>query len=73
MKKILTISLLLFLIFNNGFAQSKYTDSLSVELNKAMNDTSRVLILADLSYYHRYQNLDTALAYAQRTLSLSKK
>ena len=69
-KTILLISLLL--AGNIVFAQSIYTDSLKIELNKAKDDTSRVLILADLAYYHRFQNLDTGLVYAQQSLSLAK-
>jgi signal transduction histidine kinase len=53
--------------------QRRYTDSLNIELNKAKDDTSRVLVLADLAYYHRYQNLDTAMFFAQQTLALSQK
>jgi two-component system, NtrC family, sensor kinase len=55
------------------FAQSKYTDSLSIELSKAKDDTSRVLILANLSYFHRYQNLDTAQVYGKQSLALAQK
>ena len=73
MKKIFALSIILCLICNTGFAQSKYTDSLSIEITKAKDDTSRVLILADLAYYHRYQNLDTGMAYAQQALSLAQK
>jgi two-component system, NtrC family, sensor kinase len=54
-------------------AQRRYTDSLNIELSKAMDDTGRVLVLADLAYYHRYQNLDTAMLFAQRALALSQE
>lgn len=67
------ITLLLTICLSAGFAQSKYTDSLTVELGKAKDDTRRVLILADLSFYHRYQNLDTAITYGQQALSLAQK
>ena len=69
-KTFLLIGLLL--ADNIVFAQSIYTDSLKIELNKAKDDTSRVLILADLAYYHRFQNLDTAIVYSQQSLSLAK-
>ena len=71
MKK-LVILMLLPLVGNMVVAQSKYTDSLNIELAKTNDDTSRVLILADLAYYHRYQNLDTGMVYAQQALSLAK-
>jgi signal transduction histidine kinase len=64
--------LFVMMLASPGFAQSKYTDSLNVELARAKDDTSRVLILADLGYYHRYQNLDTAMAYGQQALSLAQ-
>jgi signal transduction histidine kinase len=60
-------------ILKMGWAQSKYTDSLNIELAKAVDDTSRVLILANLSYYYRYQNLDTALVYGKKSLELAQK
>lgn len=53
--------------------QRRYTDSLNIVLSKATDDTGRVLVLADLAYYHRYQNLDTAMLFAQRALALSQK
>jgi two-component system, NtrC family, sensor kinase len=69
----LVILLFTIIIGTCGFAQSKYTDSLSIELSKANDDTGRVLILANLSYYHRYQNLDTAQVYGKQSLALAQK
>ena len=60
-------------VFACGYTQSKYTDSLDVELSSARDDTSRVMLLTALGYYHRYQNLDTAEAYAKRALALAQK
>ena len=67
------ILIMLFAICNIGFAQSKYTDSLNIELAKARDDTSRVLILTEIAYFHRYQNLDTAMVYARQAISLAQK
>jgi signal transduction histidine kinase len=53
--------------------QRRYTDSLNIELSKAKDDSGRVLVLSDLAYYHRYQNLDTAMLFAQRALALSQE
>ena len=61
------------IIATNVPAQSKYTDSLNIELGKAKDDTGTVLILADLGYYYRYQNFDTAMAYSQQALLLAQK
>ncbi|MFN3997536.1 ATP-binding protein [Algoriphagus sp.] len=61
------------IIASNLSGQSKYTDSLSIELAKAKDDTSKVLILAELGYYHRYQNFDIAFAYSQEALQLAQK
>ena len=75
MKKLFILITFLFgtMFTNPDFAQSKYTDSLRIELGKAKDDTSRVLILADLAYYHRYQNLDTGMVYAQQAVSQAQK
>ena len=61
------------IIATNIPAQSKYTDSLNIELSKPKDDTGTVLILADLGYYYRYQNFDTAMAYSQQALLLAQK
>ena len=61
------------IIATNVPAQSKYTDSLNIELSKPKDDTGTVLILADLGYYYRYQNFDTAMAYSQQALLLAQK
>jgi two-component system, NtrC family, sensor kinase len=73
MKSIFLTLLFATIIAANLFAQSKYTDSLQIELAKAEDDTSRVLILAELGYYHRYQNFDTGFAYSQEALQLAQK
>jgi two-component system, NtrC family, sensor kinase len=75
MKKILILStfFLSTILLNTGFAQSKYIDSLSIVLAKAKDDTSRVSVLADLGYFHRYQNLDTAMAFCQKAILLAQQ
>ena len=72
-KKSIAALLFVMMLASPGFTQRKYTDSLAIELTKAKNDTSRVLILADLAYYHRYQDLDTGMVYAQQALSQAQK
>ena len=61
------------IIATNLSGQSKYTDSLRIELAKAKDDTSKVLILAELGYYHRYQNFDSGFTYSQEALQLAQK
>ena len=72
MRKQFIFIFLIAIFCNKSYAQSKYTDSLSIELAKAKDDTSRVLILANLSYFHRYQNLDTAQVYGRQSLELAQ-
>ena len=75
MKKVSILMAVIFalMLVIPGFAQSKYTDSLTIELSKAKDDTSRALVLADLGYFYRYQNLDTTIAYSQKALLLAQK
>lgn len=66
--------ILLFIItYSNSFAQNKYTDSLLYRLAIAKNDTSRVLIMADLCYFYRYQNIDSSLLYGRNALALAQQ
>ncbi len=48
-------------------------DSLKIKLNKIPADTSRVLLLCDISYSYRYINVDSAYYYALKALELSKR
>jgi signal transduction histidine kinase len=53
-------------------AQNKFTDSLIHQLSTAEEDTSRALIMADLCYFYRYTNIDSAIIYGQSALELSR-
>ena len=53
-------------------AQNKFTDSLIRELDSAKDDTSRVLIMADLCYFYRYSNIDSSIIYGENALALAQ-
>jgi tetratricopeptide (TPR) repeat protein len=53
--------------------QSAETDSLKRLLAITMADTSRVLLLEDLSFAYQYSYPDTALHYALQGLQLAQK
>ncbi len=55
------------------FGQNKRIDSIRQQLSAAKDDTSRVLILADLSYAFGFQNSDSALMYANKAIALAKQ
>ena len=52
--------------------QGSQIDSLKKELAISRNDTTTVLILADLCFLHQYLNFDTLTQYSQRGLSLAR-
>jgi two-component system, NtrC family, sensor kinase len=54
-------------------SQNKFTDSLLRRLPLAKDDTSRVLILAELSFHYRYINIDSAIHFGEQALSLSER
>ena len=54
-------------------AQNKFTDSLMQRLRLSNQDSTRVLIMADLCYFYRYTNLDSSLFYGQNALELANK
>ena len=61
-----------------GFAQADSTSSYGIinlkqQLAKAGNDSSRSLILAELSYFYAYSNFDSSFLYAEKALKLSNK
>jgi len=66
------IILLLFLNFT-GFAQINSADSLKLLLKSAKEDTSIVLLLAELSESYLYNNPDTSFYFTQQGLALSRK
>ena len=72
MKKIIWILLFTFLQAI-GFSQKSSIDSLKHELSIATQDTSRVLIMAKLCTASREVNIDTALFYGNKGLTLAKQ
>jgi two-component system sensor histidine kinase/response regulator len=46
-------------------------DSLKIKLNETPADTTRVLLLCDIAYSYRYNNVDSANYYATKALKLS--
>ncbi len=55
-----------------AFAQNPQTARLKRELAAAKTDTSRVLLMADISGSYRFSKPDSSLAYAQRGLALAE-
>ena len=72
MKKTL---LLLFVSMNiiESHAQTNLKDSLKILLQKEKQDTSRVMLLADLSLAYRESKPDTAMLLALEALSISQR
>ncbi|MFI5154448.1 MAG: ATP-binding protein [Chitinophagales bacterium] len=55
------------------YAQQSQLDSLRMELIKAKDDSSKVLIMTELEEKFRFHNSDSAISYAQRALALAQK
>jgi two-component system NtrC family sensor kinase len=72
MKKV-TATFLLITLIVNGYAQKKVTDSLKKLLNKAMPDTTRVVLLKNLGNKYAFSKPDSAMVYYQEGLDLSRK
>src|SRR6516162_707655 len=77
MIKTFTIVILLAFIGNTAFSQiggtNQLRDSLKHALVIAKNDTSRVLIMADLANAYWITNLDSSFAYGNQALMLAKR
>ncbi len=56
-----------------AFAQQKRIDSIRHQLTIAKDDTSRVLIMADLSFAYNFHNSDSGLMYADKAIELAKR
>lgn len=67
------IVLLLLFISSFGLAQNKAIDSLKYQLAVAKHDTSRVLILYELSNSYSMTKLDSAMKYARQALWLAQE
>src|ERR1041385_8911439 len=61
------------LALTTGFGQDKRIDSIRQQLSAAKDDTSRVLIMADLSFAFGFQNPDSALLYGDKAIRLAKQ
>ncbi len=67
------IVLLLLFIWSFGLAQNKAIDSLKYQLAIAKHDTSRVLILYELSNSYSITKLDSAMKYARQALGFAQQ
>ncbi|WP_303312039.1 ATP-binding protein [Hymenobacter sp. BT730] len=73
MKQALVGFALLLLLALPGRAQSPETAAIKKALSQATTDTSRVLLLADLSATYRYSHFDSVLRYARDGLQLAQR
>jgi len=74
MKKLFSIYVLLLFLSLNGYSQGiNMLDSLKHELSLADQDTTKALILTELSANFRFSNLDSALHYGKEAYELSEK
>ena len=73
MIKIFTFTFLLAISCCVVLAQNKFTDSLMHQLSQSKEDTTRVLVMADLCYFYRYTNIDSSVFYGQNALALAQK
>ena len=61
------------IIGSSSIGQNRFIDSIKNQLPLATNDTSRVLVLADLCYFFRYTNIDSSIQYGNQSLMLAEK
>jgi adenylate cyclase len=74
MKKIVTLSLLIFFFQHFAFSQDQHlVDSLQGLLSTANGDTNRIMILFKLSSAYIGNNPDTTMDYTNQALDLSEK
>ncbi|GAA3936746.1 tetratricopeptide repeat protein [Hymenobacter algoricola] len=75
MKQVFPVILLLSILLSARplLAQSPQTARLKQALARATTDTSRVLLMADISASYRYSRFDSVMAYAWRGLSLAQR
>src|SRR5215210_3059692 len=72
MKTILLTSILTLSLFI-GYPQHKFRDSLKHELTISTPDTNRVLVLAELVNYYKFNIPDSAFFYGQQALTLARQ
>ncbi len=73
MIKKLTFTSILVFVFGVCFSQDNEADSLRIEFSNARADTSRVLILAQLSNYYKFNKPDSCLFYGNKALQLARQ
>jgi len=73
MKKSILTFLILISIPIAGIAQNDWFKDLKKQLNAADHDTTKVLVMAQLSNYYKFRRLDSALVYGFEARSLAKK
>lgn len=73
MKKLSLIALLLTFTWKAALGQERVTDSLNALLDQSRQDTSRVLLLAELAATYQFFKRDTAVALAQQAVALAQR
>ncbi|MBD0289122.1 MAG: tetratricopeptide repeat protein, partial [Flavisolibacter sp.] len=71
--RLITIILLLVLYWSGALGQNRVTDSLAKLLAQTQQDTSRVLLLAELAGNYQFFKSDTAIALAREAIGLAQK
>ncbi len=72
MKRLLLIVFTAAVLICHAFGQNKYTDSLRNELTHTRQDTSRVLLLAELAFLNSRSSTDTSEVLARQALRLAR-
>ncbi|HYV54458.1 MAG TPA: tetratricopeptide repeat protein, partial [Chitinophagaceae bacterium] len=73
MKAIISTFLFGKLFVSIGFCQATQIDSIRHRLNIATADTSRILLMSDLSFAYSFTNTDSGLFYADQAIQLSEQ
>ncbi len=73
LKTILFLFLFFNVIVNSATSQNTLIDSLKKEVISMKDDTSKVILLAQLSKLYRYSNSDSSIYYASEGLAISKE
>jgi two-component system NtrC family sensor kinase len=73
MKAIISTFLFGMLFVSIGFCQATQIDSIRHRLNIATADTSRILLMSDLSFAYSFTNTDSGLFYADQAIQLSEQ
>ena len=77
MKKITTIVFFLTLILNAGYTQdieqAQHYEHIRHSLDTARQDTTRVLLMAELADYYKSNLPDSALFYGYKALALARQ